>query len=145
MRVLGKGLIACALCAGILFTSPLATNAADKGWQETYGGYKYQLDDGSYQTGWFQYGGETYYFDKEGVMQTAAVRIGDEVYYFNTREDGNTGAMQTGVVRIHGKLFLFDCNGVCVESTYGKEKPVAYTTFDKEGNFVSRLILVRDF
>lgn len=145
MKKLGKGLMVCALCAGVLCTKFQGTDAADKGWQETIDGYMYQLEDGSYQTGWFQYNGETYFFDKNGIMETEAVRIGDDVYYFNTKEDGNEGAMQTGLVRIHGKLFLFDGNGVCVESTYGKEKPIAYSTYDADGNYISSIKLIREF
>ncbi|MCI9539534.1 MAG: hypothetical protein HFG39_00535 [Lachnospiraceae bacterium] len=145
MKQITKGLIASALCTGILFSRLQGSSAAEGGWQETVNGYKYLLEDGTYQTGWFQENGETYFFDKEGLMWTDTVKIGDLYYYFNTKEDGNEGAMQTGVVRIHGKLFLFDANGVCVESTYGKQMPIAYSTFDAEGNYISHIHMMREF
>lgn len=146
MRKVLRRWMTCLLTVGLLVGSMQFSIATEEGWVSTREGWKYQLDDGSYQTGWFLLDDTTwYFFDKEGIMQTEAAKIGSEVYYFNTAEDGNEGAMQTGLVRIHGKLFYFAGSGACIESVYGKEKPVAMSTFTEDGEFVSRIKLVRDF
>lgn len=144
MKLFKKNLFTGLLCAAILVFCPQVTYASEDSWIQTSDGYKYQLEDGSCQTGWFTKDGETYFFDNDGIMVTDTARIDGAIYYFNTKADGNEGAMRTGVARIHQKLFLFDANGVCVESTYGKEKPIAYSTYTN-GKRISRISLSRKF
>ena len=106
---------------------------------QTINGKTYYLNaSGVRQTGWLTYGSRNlkYYFNSSGVMQTGFQTISKKPYYFNEK-----GVMQKGWIRVDGKQYYADPNGVLakdewVGNYYFQENGVMATNAWIDGKWV---------
>lgn len=69
----------------LMFVAAVLTNyhvsAADTGWYQEDGGWKYYVSESVYAAGdWQQIGGKWYYFDEDGYMKTGWQEIREDIY-----------------------------------------------------------------
>ncbi|HBE85438.1 MAG TPA: hypothetical protein DDW53_08380 [Lachnoclostridium sp.] len=79
-------------------------------WKQDTKGWRYQNDDGSFQSNsWLQENEKWYYFDSDGYMLTGWVStVGGKWYYMNP-----TGDARTEDYVENGVTYHFDQNGAC--------------------------------
>ena len=81
------------------------------GWQETSGGWQYDLGNGEMaKSEWIKDSGHWYYLDADGYMATGWQLVNGKWYHF-----GIDGIMQTGWKKIDGKWYYFGTNGAMVK------------------------------
>ncbi|MEY8354669.1 hypothetical protein AALB39_15105 [Lachnospiraceae bacterium 54-53] len=139
-----KKLMVAALAAAITVGSALPASAA---WVQSGSDWKYQNEDGSWQTGkWFQEAGKWYHFDADsnaqkgwfkdtdgkwyffaynGIMQTGLIKVDEKVYYMNA-----DGSLFTGTMKFNNIDYNFTEYG----TTNGKPAVGASQTFGGNGN-----------
>lgn len=98
------------------------TQAMKYGWHDEGGKRRYYYQGKPKQSGWLSIAGQTYYF-REGEPVTGWKTIDSNRYYFN-----GAGEMQTDFVKISGKYYLFDEQGILQMTT---DKPGV--TIDGDG------------
>ena len=76
------------------------------GWKQLSGKWYYFISSGTMATEWQKIDDKWYYFGSDGIMRTGWQEIEGNWYYFRT------GVMCTGKVKIAGKTYTFDKNGV---------------------------------
>lgn len=111
MKIRGKRIRALILAAGLtlaLCPAGQSSFAATTGkWVIESGKYRYQLVNGSYQTGgWSEIDGYWYHFDARGFVETGWQLINDHWYYLKG------GKMQTGWLKLNSKWYYFSDTGI---------------------------------
>lgn len=102
MKKLAVMALATALSVGSVMTASAA-------WLQEGGNWKYQNDNGTFQTGtWFQdVDGKWYHFDNNGNMQKGWFLDADGKWYFMAYH----GAMQTGLIRVDNAVYFMNPSG----------------------------------
>lgn len=120
-------------------TSAVATSANE--WVKTDGGYKYELDNGSYQKkGWLTVGNDKFYINTDGTRavgtKTFSNKDGSKAYYYF---DTKTGKMvKSKWLTIKGVKYYYRSNGQRATNTTIKISGKSYT-FDATGTIVEKI------
>jgi protein-arginine kinase activator protein McsA len=95
-----------ALLAGILTVGSVIPASA--AWVQSGSDWRYQNEDGSWQTGkWFQEAGKWYHFDASGNAQKGWFKDADGKWYFLAYN----GIMQTGLIKVDNNVYFMDADG----------------------------------
>lgn len=112
MKQIFKKITTIVTAVATMLSMSVATISADE-WVKTDTGYKYELDNGSYQKkGWLTVGTNKYYINSKGVRATGSLAFTDKngtktYYYFDS-----TGKMvKSKWVTISGQKYYYRSNG----------------------------------
>lgn len=102
MKKLAVMALATALSVGSVMTASAA-------WLQEGSNWKYQNDDGTFQTGtWFRdVDGRWYHFDNNGIMQKGWFQDADGKWYFMAYN----GVMQVGLIKVDSSVYFMNPNG----------------------------------
>lgn len=102
MKKLAVMALATALSVGSVMTASAA-------WLQEGSNWKYQNDDGTFQTGtWFRdVDGRWYHFDNNGIMQKGWFQDADGKWYFMAYN----GVMQVGLIKVDSSVYFMNPSG----------------------------------
>jgi hypothetical protein len=100
-----KRLMAAFLAGTLTVGSAIPASAA---WVQSGSDWRYQNEDGSWQTGkWFQEAGKWYHFDTSGNAQKGWFKDVDGKWYFLAYN----GIMQTGLIKVDNNVYFMNADG----------------------------------